>query len=180
MASDPRTALELGIQATKAELQADAEALQSGSINAPEFFIRASAKVKRLTIASGTVGAGGKARLTPSTYGRLGARVKAQLAYLDGFARDVEAERIDPKSDAFTARVNLYAESAIGTYEAMARRRAMDDGEFSEERRVMDPASDHCQQCIDEAAKGWQEPGVLKDIGYCTCIVRCRCTFQRR
>jgi hypothetical protein len=70
----------------------------------------------------------------------------------------------------------MYAAAAVGTYEKVLR--AGDAGVYPVERRALHGVNS-CDQCVSEAAKGWQPFGVLKDIGACTCKSNCVCTFER-
>ena len=51
---------------------------------------------------------------------------------------------------------------------------------MTEERNFLEPDADHCQECWDEAAKGWSPLGTLIPIGERTCLTKCQCKFEYR
>lgn len=54
------------------------------------------------------------------------------------------------------------------------------DKPMMESRRICKNDENSCQECMDQAALGWQSINTLKDIGDCTCRGNCRCTTELR
>ena len=62
--------------------------------------------IKNEHLAQYMVGRGGKAQMTPRDYGIIGAILKEQYRYLDGFAADLAAGKLTPAQA--IARARLY------------------------------------------------------------------------
>lgn len=122
------------------------------------------------------VGAGGKNALSQSDYGRIGQRLRSEYSYLQNFASDILAGRV---SGAMAlARVGLYAESVRGSYWEGTTIRQEKQG-YSLMRRILDSQAQHCQDCIDHAARGIAPIGSLPMPGQrCACRSRCRCRIE--
>ena len=122
------------------------------------------------------VGAGGKDALSQSDYGRIGQRLRSEYSYLQNFASDILAGRV---SGAMAlARVGLYAESVRGSYWEGTTIRQEKQG-YSLMRRILDSQAQHCQDCIDHAARGIAPIGSLPMPGQrCACRSRCRCRIE--
>ena len=122
------------------------------------------------------VGVGGKDALSQSDYGRIGQRLRSEYSYLQKFASDILADRV---SGAMAlARVGLYAESVRGSYWEGTTIRQEKQG-YSLMRRILDPQAQHCQDCIDHAARGIAPIGSLPMPGQrCACRSRCKCRIE--
>jgi hypothetical protein len=72
----------------------------------------------------------------------------------------------------------LYAEAGRGTYYVFTTKEMRAAGKTEEENQLH-PA-EHCQSCLDEAARGWVPIGTLIPIGQRDCLGRCRCTISYR
>jgi hypothetical protein len=70
----------------------------------------------------------------------------------------------------------MYADAGTHTYHNASR--YAEEGDATFERRILGDNPNHCECCIDEAAKGWQPWGILKEIGECECITNCNCSFE--
>lgn len=122
------------------------------------------------------VGVGGKDALSQSDYGRIGQRLRAEYSYLQNFASDILAGRV---SGAMAlARVGLYAESVRGSYWEGTTIRQEKQG-YSLMRRILDSQAQHCQDCLDHAARGIAPIGSLPMPGQrCACRARCKCRIE--
>lgn len=111
----------------------------------------------------------------PSFTGRLVAEARTQLHYLADFAADVSAGR-KPIGAGASNRASLYARGAWAT--AQNALRWLRQRAYAFERRLLGPvATEHCHDCLVQAALGWQPAGVLLPIGESECLVWCRCHF---
>lgn len=134
-------------------------------------------EVKHLHITFAAAAHGGWDHTTAADWGRVSGRIKAQYQYLDRFARQIYARTV-PLGEGLVARASMYMEAARGTYEA--ERGLMEAaGGATEELSVL-AISDHCSECMQMAAQGWQPIGTLTPIGMRQCLSRCRCTFIYR
>jgi hypothetical protein len=154
--------------------------LQDGRISLADWQRGMATEIKNLHGATAMTGKGGWARMTQSDWGKLGATVKEQRQYLQGFAVDIEKGKygIPPTSGALNVRASMYAQAARGTGEEV-RRADMADKGMTEEKRVLGIA-DHCQGCLEQAALGWQPIGTLDPIGAEECLTHCHCRFEYR
>ena len=170
-----KAALDDVIRAASSEIEDIARSYQAGEIGQSEWFLETAKRVKVINVASAAVAAGGTHALTPSVLGTVAARIKAQYQFLRDFAREIENGL--PLDGNFLARAALYGQSGRPTFEAFARKADLAAG-YAYERRLLH-SSEHCRQCVQQAAMGWQPAGVLLPIGQCTCLNNCHCTFQR-
>ena len=51
---------------------------------------------------------------------------------------------------------------------------------MQEERSFLEPDADHCEECFQEAGKGWQPIGTLVPVGDRTCRANDQCEFEYR
>ncbi len=107
-----------------------------------------------------------------------GRRVASQVKYLGRFADDLASK--GPKSliPAPAARAKQYPAAAWGTYWAVKRAVAVNEGR-AEERNALNVA-EHCEECPALTAKGWVPIGSLPSIGARKCGSNCRCELQFR
>lgn len=170
-----RSALDATLDRASAEARGLAESFAAGKINASEFAIRLRKLTKDAVVASAAVGAGGRAQLTPQQLGAIGSRVKAQYAYIADLMRLVDGGL--PLDGKFLARVSMYPLAGTAAYEAILRAGDIESGIGWERRRL--GSERPCNGCRAEARRGWQPAGVLKEIGECECLTRCRCSWVR-
>ena len=136
--------------------------------------------IKSAHIQAGIIGHGGRASMGSAEYGRIGQRLRAEYAYLQGFVRDLLNGRMS--APMALARVGLYAQSVRGSYWEGTEAREQQRG-FSLMRRILDAQAEHCQECIDYAARGMVPIGSLPMPGQrCSCRSRCKCsvTYYRQ
>jgi hypothetical protein len=133
----------------------------------------ATAAVVRDAHATAAVAAVGPDGVSPEALSEV---VADQLRYLDDFAADVASGK-QPLDGRLLSRAEMYAQAANATYEE-TRRGAKAAGGARWERRVLGSDSDHCQDCLDAAARGWQPVGTLPVISESKCLTRCTCHFQ--
>ena len=55
-----------------------------------------------------------------------------------------------------------------------------DPAGLTEERNVLEPGAEHCQDCLDETARGYVPTGKIMPIGQRACRANCACVVQRR
>jgi hypothetical protein len=133
--------------------------------------------IKVSHVAAGVAASGGRAQMTPASYGFLGAEIRTQYGYLRNFADGIASEAV-PLDRRAVARAGMYGQHARVTYEAVRARDAAGQG-VTEERNVLH-ALESCRECIGLSRQGWVALGSLPPIGSRQCLSRCRCTITRR
>lgn len=132
--------------------------------------------IKGAHIQAAIIGYGGRNQMGSAEYGRIGQRLRAEYAYLQGFARDLLEQRLSPAMA--LSRVGLYAQSVRGSYWQGTELRKQQQG-FSLMRRKLDPQAQHCDDCIQYSARGIVPIGSVPMPGQrCACRARCRCTVE--
>lgn len=172
-----RQALDDFADAAAVRIERDAQLLQAGLINLPEWQLRMEASLKQIHVASTAIAAGGWAQVTAAEWGVCAARIKAQYRFLERFARQIEDGL--PLDGRFLVRAMSYVSAGSGTFEKVRRRIDLKARPVVLERRLLHSMSP-CHSCAIYHAESWQRPGVLPDCGEdCECGMRCRCSFER-
>jgi len=135
-------------------------------------------QLKDAFIINATIGRGGKNAMTPQDWGRVGGRLAYEYGRLNNFAAQIAKGEYSPEY--IKNRASLYAGGPRTAYfDALTRAKA--GAGMSEERRILEPGADHCGDCPDLAAMGWQPIGTLPEPGVGTeCGHRCRCSKEYR
>ena len=171
-----RRALERRVTAAGREMQRLAQQLQSGAISTTAWRESMRVAMRDVHLFSSATVKGGWAQMTPSDFGRVGARMKEQLKFLDKFAAQIDAGL--PLDGRFSRRASLYALAGRETAHR-TETQVMGVRGFDEERSVLGVA-EHCPVCVDEAGKGWVPIGTLIPIGRRQCLGNDRCAMQYR
>jgi hypothetical protein len=159
-------------------LSALAESLKAGEISLSQWESSMRDYLREQYTVGMILTKGGRDNITQADWGYMGSALKKQYNYLGGFARDIANDPQAWLSGRLDYRMNLYKESAYTALEDFNRREHRLAG-YDEERRVLGQA-DHCDDCLDAAAQGWQPIGTLPAIGDSVCIVNCKCEFEYR
>jgi hypothetical protein len=164
------------IKKLNSQLQDFTRRLIDGNITIDQWQGSVREALKPAHLQAAMVGAGGKNALSQSDYGRIGQRLRSEYSYLQNFAADLLAGRV---SGAMAlARIGLYAASVRGSYWEGTTIRQEKQG-YSLMRRILDPQAQHCQDCIDHAARGITPIGSLPMPGQrCACRSRCKCRIE--
>jgi hypothetical protein len=160
----------------RANIRGLSEGLQQGTIALPQWYAGMKQEIKQVHLVNAAVAKGGWAQMTPTDFGRVGGVVKKQYTYLNNFAIQIQDGKQSVNGIAF--RADLYGKAGHSTYEATQQESAKDAGR-TEEKNVLGKA-DHCQDCLDETAKGFVPIGTLIKIGERLCTVACRCHLEYR
>jgi hypothetical protein len=166
------------------EIKSLAGEMARGEVRIEEWQLATADRIKNGTLAMELAAKGG--RLTARDYGRIGARLRTQYRYLQGFALDVEAGRLS--AGQIIARSSLYSAGFNGAYER-ARRDYWNDlaasGVRVEARSVL-AAAEHCEAgagrpgCAEEAARGWVPLETMSTPGGRRCGANCKCRLEMR
>lgn len=153
------------------------ERLIRGDMSLEEWQTATMREVKYIHSAGAFLADGGPENIGIEAQAILQERLTEEIGYLNRFADQIATGK-QPLNRRAVNRAKMYSDAGRGTYERVRRHNASRAG-FDEERRVLGQA-DHCDCCIIEAEKGWKPLGTLKDIGDCTCLTNCHCTFSYR
>jgi hypothetical protein len=151
--------------------------LQDGKIDLTEWRDATREQLKILHATQAAKAVGSFDQMSQVEWGRVGGKLKFQYARLENLAVQID-DGTQPLDGRFAQRVAMYAQSGYATFAETERSSAADRG-MTEERRVLGNA-EHCDDCVEYAAQGWQPLGTLPRIGDSVCLVNCRCHFEFR
>jgi hypothetical protein len=154
------------------------QSLRAGNVTLQEWYDTMRAHMKRTHVIAGSIAKGGWKQMTQADWGRLGAMTKREYAYLNRFARQLASGQIALEGKV-VQRAGMYANAGHKTYQENLRIRAAEYS-YREERRLIGARGESCDDCIVEAAKGWQPIGTLRPIGDSQCVSNCGCYFEFR
>jgi hypothetical protein len=170
--ADVRKALADVVNANKRAIRSLARQLNNGTIGVQQWQASMETAVRDLHLGATAAGKGGFGQMTQRDYGLAGIRIRRQYEFIEKFARDIEARRITTGRTVW--RSELYAKAARGTYENARREGAIAAG-FDQGRRILNKNGEHCKDCVEEAAKGWQPIGEMRRLGDSVCKAACTC-----
>lgn len=132
--------------------------------------------IKEAHLQAAIIGNGGRNNMGNAEYGRIGQRLRQEYTYLQGFASDLLGQRVS--TPMALARIKLYAQSVRGSFWEGTSIRQESEG-YSLMRRKLDAQANHCQDCLDYAARGFVSIGSVPLPGQrCACRARCRCSVE--
>lgn len=150
--------------------------LANGQISLDQWQGSVRQAIKTAHIQAAIVGYGGRQAMGSAEFGRIGQRLRAEYGYLQNFVSDLLGGRVSTAMA--VARIGLYAQSVRGSYWQGTELREQERG-FSLMRRKLDAQAQHCQDCIDYAARGIVPIGSLPMPGQrCACRARCKCSVE--
>lgn len=134
-------------------------------------------QVKDAHISHATLGRGGRLQMGQPEWGRTGGRLKFQYSKLDGFAESIARGELSEAQIRMRAR--MYGRSTMTAYwDGMHA--AAGAADYTEMRRKLRPA-EHCEDCEDYAARGWQPIGELPmPKTQSRCLTNCKCVVEYR
>lgn len=161
------------------------QALLDGRLGLADWQRLFKQELKVMHIQQAVLARGGWANMRPADWGRVGAAVKAQYKYLNGFAEDIAAGAFKsgrPMMEGhILARAGMYAQSGRATYWKEHGAIQKEAG-MTEERRIAVGDAGTCGPCSELAGKGWQPIGTLPPPGGPPCdgLTHCRCEKEFR
>jgi hypothetical protein len=174
-----RQAIDRAIDVAQAEIRTLSRQLANGSRSIDSWYFEMRGLVKDVNLMSAAAARGGFAQMTAADYGRVGAQVKQQYAYLDRFVGQIAAGgmKLGP---GFLNRAASYANAGRGFYHKIVGG-AMKDVGYDLERNQLGPVEvGHCEgpdSCLAETARGWVQIGTLVPIGERLCRGACKCSI---
>ena len=156
------------------DMRASAQRLIDGSITIDEFQRQITALIETSHWEAGIALFGPALWLFPAVLLLVRQLIDRQLAWLRGLVLDIRLgrQRLD---GSLLRRIAMYARAAWSALVEFSRHLARLRG-FTEELNVLGVA-EHCQGCIDEAARGWVPIGTLVPIGQRQCLSNCACRY---
>jgi hypothetical protein len=170
-----RAWLDVALDNASERMAALVRQLQARNIDLVTWQIRMAREIKNVQLYSAAAAKGGWAQFSNADLGRVGQSVRAQLEYLNNFAREVRTG-VQPLDGRFVARVKLYAQSGRGIFHR-TERLEMEVRGYDEEQSIR-YAGDSCAGCVQEAARGWVRIGTLIPVGQRTCRGNDRCSIR--
>lgn len=172
--SDVRGLSESSLAASRTVMQEWITAFFEGSISLGELDARGRQEIKEEVIRQYVLGHGGRESMTFADWGSCGGMIGSQYSpYWVDFMAELGAEQVAEGQAA--VRAAMYANSAREAFEkAVARNMAALGVEL--EKWVLGVA-EHCQDCIDFSAEGWQAIGYFPfpGDGSTICLTNCQC-----
>jgi hypothetical protein len=173
-----RAWVDAAVDEAKARVIETAEQLNADEIEPHEWHEKTEREISAMHLALGLIAIGGLAALTRTHLARIKARAEEQEKYLLVFKIAIELG-FQRKDGTLINRASMYADSGVHTYENIKREMFKDKG-FDEEHSHLDSGAQHCGQCPEESAKGWQPLGSLIPPGGRACRSHCRCWMTYR
>mgnify|MGYP000882996735 FL=1 len=159
--------------------------LFEGSISLEEWRYEMKLAVKHSFINAALLGAGGKEHMGASEWGAIGAMLKKQYKFIDGFSSSLERGDYQATPAGLakaTVRALMYPKAANTAFWYVVNSKKKKTAGYTHKRKVLAPFGDHCPDCIAEAALGWvdidspkvSEPGA----GQTVCLTNCNCSMD--
>lgn len=150
---------------------------RSGEITLDEWRERMRAENRIVHVNAAVMARGGRDQMTPADWGRVGREVRKANEYLEKFTMDVASGKW-PLDGRFNARAKMYVEAARAAHENERRRMSANAG-LTQARRIQH-SQEPCDDCTEEARKGWQPINDIRPIGDSRCRTHCLCTIEYR
>jgi hypothetical protein len=153
-------------------MRAISQQLRDGNVSLADWQLQMMQEIKTTHLAGAAMQKGGWQQMTQADFGRVGQIVRREYGFLRDLANGIESGKI--KLDGrILIRAAQYGQAGRETQLLFWNQKAADRG-YDQERSVLNPA-EHCNECVDEAAKGWQALGEMIPIGRRTCRANDRC-----
>lgn len=168
------------VAGTETRLASLTIAAHEGRLSPSTFAEQFRTEIKRLHLQNRALGAGGWDRLTQSDYGAVGGKLAADYARVNRFAEALANGDIT-LAQALN-RANMYAGNARTQYwESWRDRNRASIGRVIIEKRNLG-AAEHCPDCVELHARGWQMQGQLPTPGdgSTECLTNCQCTIEAK
>lgn len=161
------------------ESAAIAKEYKAGIIKLFEFETRMRELLKSAHIIAASVGKGGRARMTQSDWGSVGAKIKWQYGYLNKFARKIGRGSISELATA--SRAKSYSSSVLVSFYNTfmeAQTEFIEDGKNPQRCRLITNSEEGCVECAADEAQGWISVDDMGEIGSRLCGDFCKCDIE--
>lgn len=175
-------ALEALTASTQSAIKSAFERFSQGRIDRKQFQQEMEMQIRRQALGAAIIGVEGTGNLTQNVIESVRNRVAQQLAYLDGFIKDIEGRSLTNKD---RARALQYGTAAFSIAQTAMRQFDLDSSKGGavelEEKRVLGASDEHCADCVELATDEWEPFGTLPVPGTGTvCGNSCHCELIRR
>lgn len=175
----------IGAQAVR-NIESDSQRFYNGEISHAEWDAAMRGHIRDLHVSQSALASGGWEQMTPSSWGRSGAAVREQYAYLNGMGERIQSGYYgdDLSHNGFLAHARSYGQAGRQTFEKVQALTDLDEGgEVSNE--LAGTVEHHCEgprSCKAMSALGWvshDDPRWLWP-GERLCITQCQCRTKTR
>lgn len=163
--------------ALRRQMREETISLYLGEIT-PQRWYESMAELMKTGYRAAVDAASGGAPLTQAELNAFKEMMEKQFGYLNRFARQLESGEQALNGRAFQ-RAGMYGDAANDIFQNWKMGEMRTAG-FDEYRRVLEAAVENCPTCVEEADKGWQPIGTLKEIGDSECRTNCHCYYEYR
>ena len=173
--------LDRSINGRDERIQKHVIAAMEGRISPNSFGVMEHLLLKRQALQSVALVSGGWDQLTQRDYGRVGAMLRGQYAKLAALTEEIAAGTVSPAQAMNRTHMYLGETRSLAISVEREHLPLPAAGKTRIERRLLDPAAQHCRQCPEYYRSGWQPAGTLPSPGQaCDCMGNCRCTLITR
>lgn len=171
--------LDQEVARTQTRLKGIARLLASDKIDLPTFQIRFAEELKLSHLRSASFGAGGRQQMSARQFGYVGAKLKEEYGFLDGFAQALANGELTATQA--LNRAGMYGQGIRSSFFRAEHQTKDRDGFLG--KRSLDAGASHCPECVTYSTQGKYVPAseIIPIATNCTCKRFCRCqiTWQR-
>lgn len=168
--------VQTAVSNAKEEARGVAQKLVDGTINRAEFELEIRDLIKNHHRAVHVIANGGKDQMAATLWGKAGNVIKEQYEYLTAFVNGIDNGEVQ-LSPALVNRATMYMDALFASYSNAVHDREVTAG-VTFARRILDPAADHCSDCVNWASNEFKPIDEVQPIGSSSCLVRCRCRIE--
>lgn len=178
-------AMEAQIDRSRSNIERISTQLANSEISLADWQLQTRSQMKTIHTQGAALAKGGWANMSQADWGAVGRISRDEYRRLEDIAVKVsdgrlKLRRLDGGINGQFLRISdQFAQAGFQTSQQMERRTAQEKGN-TEERRILNPAAQHCDCCLEQAAEKWVKIGTLRPIGGCECVHNCRCRFRFR
>lgn len=154
----------------KVEAKRITKRFNDGAITYEQWFEAMVSLIESAQIVAASVGRGGRELV--ENWGKVSERVDWGTSYLPRFAKDIQTEGKLSEA-AMNNRAGMYADPAYITYQNESLDKQKDGKEVL--CMLVQNSEEGCQDCQDDAARGWVPLSEMDEIGSRSCGAFCRC-----
>lgn len=150
----------IGAQAAR-NIESDSQRFYNGEISHADWDAAMRGHIRDLHVSQAALASGGWDAMTPRDWGRSGAAVREQYAYLNGMGERIQSGYYgaDLSRNGFMAHAKSYGKAGRQTFERVQGLNALEDLGHGEVSNVLaDRVEEHCngpRNCIAMSALGW-------------------------
>lgn len=173
-----KAAADAAVKTARSKMFDLAQQLQQGKITPAEWAVEHNVAIKTLVGAESALARGGFGEMAESDWSRASELTADQWGYSRAFAEDVVGGRYgkvgDELSEMVIRRAGMYSEYGRAVFENTQVENARDRLGHTKARRILATVN-NCNECIEEADKGWQNIDDIAPIGSLVCHSYCHC-----